>query len=159
MIDSDREETGGESGSGSGGQGGKIGFVDFLDTHADRRDDLLPESEKKRLLLIHKDVNEKNVKQQKEKLEQNKNVKDGKITLGSYRAGMGGGGSSPFKENPALQGAQFTGVDKQVIGLPTENMAVTNEEKRDELLNQNELRYRLGYQPAPKFNPKPHGPS
>ena len=70
---------------------------------------------------------------------------------------MGGGANAQFKTNPALADkAQFSGIDKQVIALPTESLDETNPEMREELLN--ELKYRLGYQATPKFNPKPSGP-
>jgi len=152
------DETGQDSASGTGGQSGQIEFHDFLATGANVRDDLLPYDEKRRLLSLHKDIHELRVKQQKEKRDQYKNLKEGKIPLNAYRDGLrASGGSAQFKTNPILaQSAQFSGIDRQVSGLPTENIADTNQEQRDEL--QNELRYRLGYQPAPTFNPKPQGP-
>jgi hypothetical protein len=143
-----------DSGTSSGGQGGKIAFVDFLDTHATRRDDALPLHERQHLLAIHKDVHEAKVKHQKEQIEQNKNVKSGKITLGAYRAAKGGAGAaSAFKNNPELKN-YGTLVDPKVSQSPNESAAETNPEKRDELQN----KLRLGHQFTPKFNPKPYGP-
>jgi hypothetical protein len=158
LIDSDLEEGGSETGSGSGGQGGKIEFHDFLSTGANLRDDTLPFEEEKRLLSNHKDIHELKVKQQKDKRQQYKDLKDGKVPLKDFREGLRASGmSSQFKTNPELADkAQFSGIDKQVNPSPPENDADTNPEQRDEL--QNELRYRLGYQPTPTFNPKPHGP-
>lgn len=159
LNDSDKDGEGGETGTGSGtgGQGGKIAFRDFLATGENLRDDLLPFEERKRLLATHKDINEVKVKQQKEKRDHYKDLKNGKIALNTFRGLMGKGMSSQFKPNPILANqAQFSGIDKQVTGLPNENLAETNQDKRDELLN--ELRYRLGYEARPSFNPKPHGP-
>jgi len=153
---SDKEKDGdsGESGSGTGGQGGRVQFVDFTDTLSNKREDQLTEQDKKRLLGTHQDIHESKVKQQKEKMDHNKDLKNGKITLAAHRAGlMGGGSNAQFKANPALADkAQFSGIDKQVIALPTENLDETNPELRDAY----ELKYR--YQPYPKFNPKPSGP-
>lgn len=159
LVNSDKEGEGGETGTGSsGGQSGKIEFRDFVTSRADMRDDLLPFDEKKRLLSTHKDLNESKVKQQKEKRDHYKDLKNGKIPLAVHRAGlMGGGMNAQFKANPILANkAQFSGIDRQVNSLPTENLAETNQDARDELMN--ELKYRLGYEARPTFNPKPHGP-
>lgn len=151
------EEGGSESGTGSGGQGGKIEFRDFLATGPDR-DDLLSSEEQRILLSQLADIHEQKVKDQKQKRDEYKNVKEGKVALQDFRAGkMGMGVSAQYKVNPKLANkAQFSGVDRQVNVLPTENHADTNENDRNEL--QDELRYRMGYQATPKFNPKPHGP-
>lgn len=151
-------DTGTGTGTGTGGQGGKIEFRDFLATGASVRDDMLSFEEKKHLIAIHKDVHELKVKQQKDKRDQYKNLKEGKVTLQSFREGLAASGvGSQFKANPILaRSAQFSGIDRQVNSLPTENAADTNQDKRDELLN--ELKYRLGYEARPAFNPKPHGP-
>lgn len=149
----------GESGkSGAGGQSGTIEFKDFVTSDANFRDDLLPYEKRKHLLATHKDVHEAGVKKQKEKRQQYKDLKEGKVQLKEFREGLAAtSGNSQYKANPVLANkAQFSGVDKQVNALPTENLAETNQEKRDELLN--ELKYRLGYQPSPTFNPKPRGP-
>lgn len=145
------EDEGGES----GGQGGKIDFVDFLDSGAEKRDDLLTGDEKRHLLITHKEVHETKVKHQKEKIELNKQLKDGKISRVQQSHGMGApaapGGDWKFKSNPAL--ANFgKGVDIKVTALPNEVVADTNQEQKNELQNQ------LRYANQPKFNPKPHGP-
>lgn len=149
----------GESGkSGSGGQSGSIEFKDFVTSDANFRDDLLPYEQRKHLLATHKDVHEAGVKKQKEKRQQYKDLKEGKVPLKEFREGLAASGArSQFKANPALVNqAQFSGVDKQVTALPNESLAETNQEKRDELVN--DLKYRLGYQATPTFNPKPRGP-
>jgi hypothetical protein len=154
---SGRGDTGTDTGSG-GVQGGGIEFVDFTSTFIQTRDDLLSPAEKKRLLATHKDLNEIKVKQQKEKREHYKDLKNGKVSLQSHRAGMGANSlNSQFKTNPILANkAQFSGIDKTVSVLPNELIADTNQDKQDELVN--ELRNQLGYQSTPKFNPKPRGP-
>jgi hypothetical protein len=145
---------GGEDESGQGGKSGQIEFRDFLDSGQHTRDDLLPD-EKKRLLSTHKDTHELRVKKQKEVREQRLQVKEGKIPLQTYRQGvMGTGMNSQYKVHLILANkAQFSGIERQVNPLATENVADTNEANRNELENQ----YRLRYQPenAPKFNPKP----
>jgi len=159
LADSDKKDEGGETGTGSsGGQSGKIEFRDFVTSRAEMRDDLLPFEEIKHLITIHKDIHESKVEQQKAKRDQYKDLKNGKIPLQTFRAGLAGSGmNAQFKANPILANkAQFSGIDKQVNSLPTENLAETNQDKRDELLN--ELRYRLGYEARPTFNPKPQGP-
>lgn len=152
--DDDSQGTAGSTGTG-GGAAGQIEFRDFLASAENLRDDLLPPEERRRLLSVHKDTHEIRVKAQKDKRETYAQLKSGKISLQSFRhAGMGAGMSSQYKANPALANkAQFSGIDKQVIGDPTQNLAETNQDQRNEL--QNELRMRLGLQAAPKFNPKP----
>ncbi len=154
------KEGGGEEGgeSGEGGKSGSIEFHDFLSTGENIRDDMLSRDEIRRLLSTHKDSNELRVKSQKDKRDDYKKLKEGKMALQVFRETHGiGAGRSAFRANPALRDkAQFSGVDRQVNALPTENMADTNQEKKDELLN--ELRHRLGYAATPKFNPKPQGP-
>lgn len=154
----DKNDDTSEGGSSTGSEGGKIGFVDFLNPHSAARDDLLSEKDRKHLLGVHKDVHKSKVELQKDKLTQIKNLKNGKMTLGAYRASMGGGGYGPsaFKNNPALKN-YGRGIDPKVIGTPNEVDAQTNNDKREELLN--DLRMRLGYQAkpmhtyTPKFKP------
>lgn len=155
-TDEDTEGTQGTEGdSGTGGQSGQIEFKDFIGTGERLRDDLLPADEKKRLLSVHKDTHEIRVKKQKELRDQRQSLKDGKIPLQTYRQGvMGTGMNSQYKANPVLANkAQFSGIDRQVNTLPTENVADTNDALRDKLENQ----YRKTYVPqyAPTFNPKP----
>lgn len=154
--DPDTDESGTEEGGeGEGGQSGQIEFRDFLGGAERMRDDLLSPEEKARLLSVHQDVHEIRVKKQKELREQRQALKDGKISLQNYREGLAGNGiNSQYKANPILANkAQFSGIDRQVIALPNENVAETNPEQRDEL----EHRYRLSHrlENAPVFNPKP----
>lgn len=151
----DPEDESGESGS--TGQGGRIEFRDFMATTANIRDDLLPFEEKKRLLGMIKDYHELKVKDQKNKRDDYKQLKEGKVTLKDFRNGLAAaaGMSSQYKANPALANkAQFSGIDRQVNPLATENVADTNNDKRNELT----LDHRLTNKPAPAFNPKPRGP-
>ncbi len=151
------ETEGGESGeSGQGGKNGAIEFRDFTASAESIRDDLLSFEDKRRLISTHKDTSKLRIKSQKDKRDEYKKLKEGKVTLQAFREGRGVG-TNAFKANPRLTGeAQFSGsVDKKVNGLPSEYDAETNQEKLEEAL-QNKLR--LGHSPQPKFNPKPHGP-
>ena len=145
----------GESDSGASGASGRVAFRNFLDGAAEVRDDLLPPEEIRRLLSVHKDVHAIEVKKQKALQDQRKAMKEGKISLQSYRQGMQGAGMhSQYKVNPILANkAQFSGIDRQVNALPTENMAETNEAQRNELENEYRLRFAPGMTPV--FHPKP----
>lgn len=141
-----------EDESGSGGQSGNLEFKDFLAPSASR-DDLLSVDEKKRLLSNHKDTHELRVKKQKELLDLRKQLKEGKIDVNQYKQGMGRNNQYQINHPILSNKAQFSGIDRQVNALPSENMAETNEDKRNEL----DYQYRLRYMPenAPRFNPKP----
>ncbi|RDI43761.1 hypothetical protein [Aquicella lusitana] len=149
------QDTEGESGKGSGGKSGQIEFRDFLASGEHLRDDLLSSDEIRRLLSVHKDGHEDRVKLQKDKREQYKALKEGKISLAAHRQGlMGAGMSAQYKVNPILANkAQFSGVDRQINPIPEENIAETNNEKRNELQFQYNLRHRPEYAHAPKFIP------
>ncbi|OGT37124.1 MAG: hypothetical protein A3F11_00440 [Gammaproteobacteria bacterium RIFCSPHIGHO2_12_FULL_37_14] len=153
LIDEEGDST--ESG---GGQGGHIEFHDFITSKDQSRDDSLPSAEKQHSLAVHKDVHELRVKQQKELLEQRHALKEGKINLNSFRQGlMNAGMSSQFKPNPKLADkAQFSGIDKQVIGLPSESNVTTNENKQDELKLQlqQQLQLRHTHDNTPRLTPK-----
>lgn len=137
--------------SGGAQSGGKIEFKDFLGASSSR-DDLLTGDEKRHLLVLHKDTHELRVKKQKELRDQRQILKEGKNFHSSYQQGLmhGRGQGGGFKPNPRLADkAQFSGIDKQVIGLPNENIANTNEENRNELQlqHQNQLRYTRDHTP------------
>jgi len=139
--------------TGTGGKSGHIEFRDFLAPAERQRDDLLPFDEKKRLLSVHNTTHEGRVKKQKTLREQRKEVKEGKVALQTYREGLSASNSS-YRAHPVLSHqAQFSGVDRQVNAVPTENIAETNDENRNNLENQYKLRF--APQNAPKFNPKP----
>jgi hypothetical protein len=145
-----------ERGTGtSGGQGGGIEFHDFIGTGDQVREDQLSPSELKRLLSVHQDIHEARVKKQKALREQRQAVKEGKIPLQVYRQGLAGTGmNAAYRANPILANkAQFSGIDRQVNALPTENIAETNQEKQEELQYQYQLRF--APENAPRFNPKP----
>ena len=144
----------GEEDSGSEGQGGKSGqieFRDFLGSERFRDDELSP-SEKKRLLSIHQETHEIRVKKQKNASNQLKALKEGKVSLSTYREGRVEGRGHSYKDNPKLvDKIQFSGRDKRESVLPNENIAETNEEKRNELQYQPQLRYAPNQ--APRFIP------
>jgi len=162
-IDQDEESTqGGESGD--TGQGGVTGAVHFRyqDSLATRRDDALPPTEIRRLLTIHQDLHKEFVNKQKLTRKERKALKEGPRTLDSRqgygsRYGHGAGRVSPYKQHPITSKAQFSGMDRQVIGLPNENLQNTNDDKRNELENRLEhrLENRNELRAAPKFNPVP----
>lgn len=142
----------GTGGTGTGGKSGQVEFREFISSGGETRDDLLTGEEKKRLLSVHKDIHESNVKKQKSLRERRQDVKNGKITLDQYRQEKQPG--SQFKANPILRDkAQFSGQDPQVNSLPDQNIADTNEADRNEL--EFALRLRNAPQSAPRFNPKP----
>lgn len=149
----DEEEGQGDQGSetGSGGKSGEIGFRFKTEIY---RDEQLPPHEIKRLLQIHKDAHKAQVTKQKLTRKERQALKEGRKDLVSqYRTGYGAGGgnASIYKKHPISNKAQFSGIDKQVSALPTENEADTNPELRDKLEN----RYNYNYQPTKQFNPKP----
>jgi hypothetical protein len=143
-----------------GGTSGQTGEIEFRYKDAmsvANRDDLLPASEIKRLLIVHKDIHKQRVDKQKATREQRNALKEGKYVAPSVAqqlAGGGGGSVSPYKKHPISDRAQFSGVDKQVVGIPTLNEANTNSELKDKL--ENKLQNRL--QNTPKFNPRPRPP-
>ena len=157
-IPFDQDEEGSQTGE--GGQGGVAGEIRFRYKDAmsiDPRDDALPPLEVNRLLAVHKDLHKAYIDKQKQTRKERKQLKEGRASLTSREGlvvrarGTGGGRYSPYKKHPISNRAQFSGIDRQISTLPTENLAETNEAKRNELEN----RYQLRYQNAPKFNPKP----
>lgn len=138
-----------EDDSGDSGKGGQIEFRDFLST-GDSFEKLPPE-ELRRLLAVHADEHESRVKKQKELDDFRNDLRDGKIPMEDYRQGMGAG-NSEYAAHPVLS-AKFSGADPQVISLPSENQANTNEGDRNELQQEYKLRYAPQF--TPTFNPKP----
>lgn len=163
-LNQDEEDIqGGESGdSGQGGVAGEVRFryKDSLSTTP--RDDALPPTEIRRLLAVQHDLHKEYVNKQKLLRKERKALKAGHLRArqgpGSRR-GHGAGRRSAYKQHPITSKAQFSGMDRQVIGLPNENLANTNDDKRNELENRLEHRLEnrneLRYQNAPKFNPTP----
>lgn len=164
-IDQDEEGTQeGESGStGQGGVAGEVRFRYHESLASKPRDDALPPTEIKRLLAIHHDLHKEYVNKQKLTRKERKALKEGIIKLATTANrlghGQGKGRASSYKQHPITNKAQFSGMDRQVIGLPNENMSKTNDDKRKDLENRLENRHEnrneLRYQNAPKFNPTP----
>jgi hypothetical protein len=148
----------------TGGIGGQTGEVEFRYKDAmsvKNRDDLLPDSEIRRLLVVHKEIHKARVDKQKATRNERYSQKEGKYVVPTVAQQLGQGGSggvSPYKKHPISDKAQWSGIDKQVIGIPTLNEADTNPEMKDRLENklQNKLQNRL--QNTPKFNPRPRPP-
>lgn len=137
--------------SGSGGQSGAVEFKEFFG-ESPLRDDQLPPDEIRRLLAVHAEVNEAKVKNQKEKRDNLKALKEGKLARDAYRQAYGADAS--YTAHPALKDkAQFSGTDAEVSPVPTENKAEANEGDRNEL--KKEFDKQFTPQNMPKFNPKP----
>lgn len=148
----DQGEQGGAEGKGSGTV---FRYVDVLSTEP--RDDVLPPNKIKRLLSEHKDIHKRRVDNQRITRKERKAIKEGRVILTSsatYRAGFraAGGSNSLYKTHPIAY--KFSGIrDTKVSAFPSDNIAETNVEKKEELQNRLENQLRLRH--APKFNPKP----
>jgi len=121
-----------------------------------RRDDAAPPAKVRQSLQIHKEATKSRIDKQKIEREQRLNAKNNppSKTQGQYYGvGIGKGRISPYLPHPISKKAQFSGTDKQVIGIPSENQAKTNDDLRNEL--ENRLENRLALTNQPKFNPKP----
>jgi hypothetical protein len=149
ITEDETDDTG--SGSGSGGQGGDIEFKDFIGKGEPLREDLLPPEERRRLLSAHSQVSEANIKKQKARRDQYKQLKEGKGNLQEFRqAGLNSG----YKPHTILADKrQFSGSDKQVNPLGNDHESETNKEQENEL----QYRYELQNRPtnAPRAAPKP----
>ena len=133
----------------SGGKSGEIEFTYHDIASGPQRDDLLPESEKKRLLQVHQSIHEGRVIRQKQVREQRAAMKKGKKM--GLQANFGGQGfGSSYKVHPISHKAQFAGIDRQNTFVPTENIAETNQDQREEIQLQYSLQYQPEYTPAPK---------
>jgi hypothetical protein len=104
-------------------------------------------------------VHKNTVEKQKQLRTERAALKEGKYVPSMEKKlsqGLGGGqgGMSKFKKHPISDRAQFSGIDKQVVGVPTLSETNTNDDLREALENRLENRY----QNQPKFNPKPRAP-
>lgn len=166
------EDEGGSTGAGAGtdtgtgGIGGSTGEIAFRykdPMSGPNRDDLLPASEIKRLLIVHKELHKERVDKQRSTRAERAAKKEGRyipLTVeqqirNGLRSGSAGG-SSKYKKHRISDKAQFSGIDKQVVGIASINEAQTNEKARDAL--ENKLENRLQNRATPKFNPRPRGP-
>lgn len=150
----------GEDEGGISGRTGEIKFHyrDILSTEP--RDDVLTETETHRLLLVHEDIHKERVDKQKATRKERDDIKNGRVNtknhdgLGLRKGGGEGGGGSPYKKHPVSNHAQFSGAtDRKVTGVPSDNLAETNDDIKQDLLDKLELR--LQHKNAPKFNPRP----
>lgn len=154
-----------QDGDGDTGHSGSSGEIQFRYKDAysvDPRDDVLPQPEIDRLLVIHKELHKDLVEKQKATKENYLAMKNGQTAKNAaqYSLGRHGGAthssSWQFKENPRFKGKPKGMRDKQVDFRPTELDATSNEALRDRL--ENRLENKLQLQQQPKFNPKPHFP-
>ena len=140
-----------EGESGQSGQAGQVEFKFFITSSL--RDDQLSPQEIKRLLLANAQLHHELVKKQKEKRDLSAAYKEGKINSAEYKQQMGREAS--FKDHPILK--RLSGTDQQEIPLPNENIAETNQEKRNELKYQHSLRFKPDN--TPRFEPPKLKPS
>ena len=161
----------GEDESGSGGKTGAIEFRYRDILSSDARDDVLPESETRRLLVVFEDDHKERVDKQKRTRKERDDIKNGRVQAKNYDAlGLrigggagGGGGVSPYKTHPLSNFAQFSGAtDRKVTAVPADSLSETNDDAKNDLINEYDLTLQLQHQHklqnAPKFNPKPRGP-
>jgi len=147
-----------DSSSGESGHSGAGGVEFHLDLLAGQpRDDLLSPNELKRILKVHNEIHYDLVKKQKNERKERLDVKEGKRPAVANNAfGNGGFGmNNGLKTHPITAKAYFSGIDKKVIGIASENIAETNQDKKNELEQRLELKNRLQHTHTPKFNPTP----
>lgn len=126
----------------SGGNGSDLPFIYRDPLSGPQRDDLLPENDKKRLLQEHQVLHAGYVIKQKQAREQRSVIKANPQAY--FQTGLiEQGFSTAYKTHPISRKAQFAGIDKQNNFIPTENLAETNQDKREEL----QLQFRLQHQP------------
>jgi len=158
-ADADDDSDSGES----GGQAGQIEFHDFLRSGQENRDDLLSPEEQQRKLSEHNNLNESNVKKQKDAKEHSKEVKNNKVkgVQRGLATGSGIGGDSPYREHPLSHTAQFgSGVNdnKKTSPVPNESQTQTNEEERAKPENEYKEQYKHQITAQPSFKIRPPSP-
>jgi hypothetical protein len=152
-ISEDDDESGGQAG---GSQGVEFSFEISPN---EKREDLLSSEDLKRRLKVHHDTHYDLVKKQKIERKTRNEIKEGKrpAVSNAYNTGNAGYGNQGNKAHPISKKAYFSGIDKQVIGVASENQANTNEVDKKELEDrlENRLANRLQHRHTPKFNPTP----
>ncbi len=141
-----------------GGKGGKAGDIEFHLFIPASRDDTLPPTEMARLLHKHGELHKVQVDTQKATRKEREKIKnDPKSTAGYDSLGLRNGGTdSAYKTHPLSNHAQFSGAtDKKVTGVPSDNLAQTNENEKQELVEKLDLRFQHQHKNTPKFSPKP----
>jgi hypothetical protein len=140
----------GESGS-SGSTGSQVEFRDFMGANVPSRDDLLSPAEKRSKLIAHQSDHDGKVRKQKATREERRSLKEGKISLEKYYQGLQAQQGQYNPNHPIASKAQFSGQSRQVSVLPTEQVAETNDKKRQELDYSHRLRYQ--HEAKPRFEP------
>lgn len=144
-----------------GGKGGKSGDIEFHLFTPASRDDALSPTETTRLLRMHEELHKVQVDTQKADRKEREQIKKGQKATAGYDAlglrGGGGGVQSAFQLHPTLSGhPQFDGAtDKKVTGVPSDNLAQTNDQEKQELIEKLDLRFQHQHKNTPKFSPKP----
>lgn len=148
----DDEEGSGQAGEGQGGAAGKIHFRYRDAMSLPPRDDVLPPNEIKRLLQVHETLHKSRVDKQRQTRKERDALKQNKNNLTQQRGygqGLGPSSGSQFKQHPISLKAYFSGIDKQMVSVPTELEADTNPEMQEKLEN----RFRLTHSPRHKLRP------
>lgn len=158
----DDEGRSGGSAGGSGGRG-KLDFKDFTGiTGQPMRDDLLPPDEIRRLLKVAAAGHKVAVNKERTKRQAIQTLKADKMSRQDYRQQMGSGagyGANQYKTNPKLANkVQFAGTSQEVTNIPNDSNVKTNEEAKNELINEHRLTHEHRYEAQPKFNPQPKPP-
>ncbi len=117
---------------------------------------------------MHEGIHKERVNNQKEKRKERDDIKNGRVKANNYDAlglrigggaGGGSGSTSPYKNHPLSNHAQFSGAtDRKVTGVPSDSLSETNDKNKNE--NELNLTHQLTnrLKQAPKFHPKPRGP-
>ena len=145
-----------------GGKGGKSGDIEFHLFTAASRDDALSPTETTRLLRLHEELHKVQVDTQKADRKEREQIKKGQkpLTAGYDALGLrrgAGGSESAFKTHPISSHAQFSGAtDKKVTGVPSDNLAETNDSEKQKLVEELHLRFEHKLKNTPKSSlPKP----
>lgn len=130
--------------NGGTGTSGEIEFRYRDILSSDLRDDILPDSEIRRLLSVHEDLHKRMVDDQKNERKHRDDIKNGRVETKEYdslglrvgQGGGGGGGGYEFKSHPISNHAQFSGAtDRKVTGVPSDSNSKTNEGDKNKLVN------------------------
>jgi hypothetical protein len=148
------EESEGEGG-GKGGRTGEIAFRYHDVLSSQPRDDVFPEAEIRRLLIVQEELHKQQVDKQKITRKERDDIKKGRVQSKGYdglglRKGGSGGMESVFDSHPTLsKTAQFSGgIDNKVTSVPSDSLAETNDDIKQQLLAQLQLRFGLRQQPT-----------
>ncbi len=162
--DNTEDEEGGTSTGRSGGSSGEVLF--HFETFVEKRDDLLSFEEIKRLRLVEKGLHKEITNKQKLIIKERDAAKKGiKPHQNNVNANQFGGNDfgSNFKTHPISNTAQFSGAEKQVVGVPNLGKIQTNERDQKKLVDEfthqltlkNKNTKEMGHEYVPTSRPRP----